>query len=129
MADDIASLRDEISSLRATIESFIKSYNENNVAVQQGLTSHSGWREAHEKLDDERWVNLKEKLGELKGMLEAIPVKLETDLEALQSADAALLKKYEEHEGALNRLKGVWIAVTIGGGAIFAVVEFLVHGR
>lgn len=122
MAGDIEELKKSIESLRSEIKSMLASYNSNNVEVQQSLTAAQMWQASHEKMDEERWDGIREKLAELKGMLETIPIKVNEDIKSLWA-------QVEKHGEALTTLKGVWMAVSIGSPVLFALIEYYLHGK
>lgn len=140
MAGDIDELKRAVEGLRSEIKSFLATYNSNNVEIRQGLIGSERWQAAHERLDEERWEGIKEKLHELKGMLETVPLKVNEDIKAIRKTVdenefkintyvEAVEKKTDEHGATLTTLKGVWLALSVGSPALFALIEYLMHGK
>lgn len=119
--DDVPRLRDW-SSLASQIDSIVKTNNRNMTEVLQRLTASESWQESYEKRDSERWEtfnrNWSEKWGEIKGMLETIPVKVANDFAVANS-------RIDKLEKALVFWRGAWFAVTVAAG----LVEFYLHSK
>lgn len=125
--DELERIRDAIDELRRSLESYTKSYNSNHTDALQRMTAMESWQSSHEDRDTERWGHLDEKLSELKGMLETIPMKVSEDVDKLATADEAIRQKLVEHESAIERIKTVWLTVSAIAAAALAVGEFLLH--
>lgn len=101
MADDIERLDNDLHRLEESVSANFKA-----------------WQENYEKLDTVRWSNLDRQLGEVKGLLESIPVKVGEDITHIN-------EKLERHEKAINFLRGAWAALMVCG----TVLAFLLsHG-
>lgn len=110
------------SSLDAQLKSMQASHTSNMAQVLQRLTANESWQESYEKRDTERWAtftaNWSEKWGEIKGMLETIPVKIANDFALANS-------RIDKLEKALAFWRGAWFAVTVAAG----LLEFYLHSK
>lgn len=103
---------EDISSLRAEMRSITASINSNTTAILQRMTTVEAKQEAADELSAERWRNFDKTMGEVKGLLESVPMKLGEDMKTHDDR----IKKLEE---AYQRLRGGVLL----GGALLGVAE------
>lgn len=115
-------LSNDVKSLHANVKSLTESISSNAMSVMQRLVTTERWQESHEQLDDERWRNLGDKLSEIKGMLESIPIKLGEDLDKLETRTNALSERIDEHDELLAQAKGAALAWRLFFGVISSAV-------
>jgi chromosome segregation ATPase len=121
LQSEIDRLNREQESIRAVVNSMIKSAHDNLVHIMEGQASARSWQESHEKLDAERWQNLQRQLGEVKGLLETVPIKVGEDMTTMEKKIGLLHEKLEQHDKSISFLRGAWFALTAAG----AVLAFL----
>lgn len=101
----------EIIRVRERLHELANTVQTASGAVSFLEKSVGDWQKAHDLLDNVRNNNLHEKLSELKGMLETIPVKLGVDL-AVEKARTDLLER------AYWQMRGIG---TLGGIVLIAL--------
>lgn len=113
MAADL-DMNAEIIRIRERLHSLGNSVQGVSGSVLLAEQAAASWQKSHDKLDEERNANLHEKLSELKGMLETIPIKLGEDLATEKARTDRLERAYWQIRG-----------VGIFGGVAVTVLEIL----